>query len=145
MNFDQFESTFTFTGPTELTVAIGLSEHPATATVTPDMAEDKPSRWINLWEEYRSAVDGKLGTAVILAPEAAMVGKTTVTPANSGGSRPDLVILAKVKSGEPLRYYVGAGWDKAGEFTTRAAWDSYVAAFATRIVWPVKVTAAPAP
>ena len=39
------------------------------------------------------------------------------------------LVLAKAASGAPLRYYAGAGWSRAGEFTTAEAWNAYVAAF----------------
>jgi len=49
-------------------------------------------------------------------------------------------VLAKAVSGSPVRYYVGAGWSKAGEFTTKESWDAYVAAFAARLKAPLKIT-----
>ena len=55
------------------------------------------------------------------------------------------LVLAKVVPGQALRYYVGAGWSKAGEFATHEAWEAYVAAFARRVRSPVQVTLSSAP
>ena len=47
---------------------------------------------------------------------------------------------AKVAPEKPLRYRAGAGWSKAGEFTTAEAWNAYVSAQAARLNSPVKVS-----
>ena len=36
--------------------------------------------------------------------------------------------------------FQGAGWSKAGEFTTQAAWNAYVADCAARAKSPIKVS-----
>jgi pectinesterase len=54
------------------------------------------------------------------------------------------MMLAKVKSGQPLRYFVGAGWTRAGDFASRQDWQDYVDAAAARLRSPVKVTVAKA-
>jgi hypothetical protein len=50
------------------------------------------------------------------------------------------MMIAPVKSGEPLRYYVGGAWNRAGEITTREAWQRYVADEAARLRSPVSVS-----
>ena len=56
------------------------------------------------------------------------------------------LVLAKVSSGQPLRYYVGAGWTKSGQFSSQADWNAYIATEAARAKSPVKfeIGAAPA-
>jgi pectinesterase len=49
-------------------------------------------------------------------------------------------MLAKVISGQPLRYYVGSGWTRGGDFASREDWQKYVAAHAARVRAPVSVT-----
>ncbi len=46
--------------------------------------------------------------------------------------------LAKlsVRSGEPLVYYTGAAWDKAGHITSGQAWFDYLNAYASRLKNP---------
>jgi len=142
-NLDEIQSTFNFTpapgSDGTLTVAVGLTEHQATASVA--SAQDEKGRAITIWEEYKSPVDGKLGTGVILAPDAAFAGfAETKAPANARGFRPDLLVLAKVKPGETVSYYAGGGWDKSGDFPDKASWDTYMAGWAKRLASPVKVT-----
>jgi pectinesterase len=79
--------------------------------------------------------NGSLGTAVIV-------------PANFQGFTEDdrnHLLLAKVSAGQPLRYYAGAGWSKAGEFTTQQAWNDYVAICAARLAEPVHISWAATP
>jgi hypothetical protein len=52
------------------------------------------------------------------------------------------LILAKATTGQPLRYYAGAGWSKAGEFKSQTDWNAYVAACAARAASPIKITVA---
>jgi pectinesterase len=77
--------------------------------------------------------NGELGTAIIV-PTGSFKGF-------AADERNELV-LAKVDSGQTLRYYVGAGWSKAGEFKSQADWNAYVAACAARAASPVKVAVA---
>ncbi len=133
-NFDRIDSTFTaWTGPKEFTAAIGLNKNSgdkgqdAKAEVTRPPA----AGWLAQWEVQKT--NGSLGEAIVV-------------PENFGNLAEDehnQLVLAHAASGKPLRYYVGAGWSMAGEFTTRRAWDDYVAAFALRVQHPVKVTLAP--
>jgi len=132
-NLDQIESTFTaFTGPKNITVAIGVNKdsgdkgQDSKATLTQNEAG-----WLSQWEVQKT--NGSLGEAVIV-------------PADFAGFAEDehnQLVLAHAVSGQPLRYYVGAGWSKVGEFTTRQAWDDYVAAFARRLQSPLKITLTP--
>jgi len=131
-NLDQIDSTFTIVEGTaaELTVAIGLNKKPADKgqdekiTVMPVAADGSLTQWVV------QKTNGLLGTAVIVPVE------------NFQGFAEDdrnQLVLAKAVSGQPLRYYVGAGWSKAGEFTTQQAWNDYVAACARRAHSPLTV------
>ncbi len=135
-NLDRIDSTFTVVAGAakELTVAIGVNKNSgdkgqdAKATVAQNQAEG----WFTQWEVQKT--NGSLGEAIIV-------------PADLQGFAEDAVnhlVLAKVVSGQPLRYYVGAGWTKSGDFSSEEDWKAYVAAVAARIRAPVKVTLAPA-
>lgn len=136
-NLDQIESTFAITGAKEVTVGIGLNKNPADKgqepVVTHRPAADQAA--LTQWTVQKS--NGSLGTAVVLAAPDSFAGFAE-------DDRNQLV-LAKAAAGQPLRYYAGAGWSKAGEFTSREAWDAYVAAFARRVRAPVKVALSAAP
>jgi hypothetical protein len=133
-NLDEIDSTFTaWVGPKSFTVAIGLNKNSSdkgqnsTSTVAKNQAEG----WLAQWEVQKT--HGSLGEAIVV-------------PANLDGFAEDEVnqlVLAKVTSGKPLRYYVGAGWSTAGEFTTQESWNAYVAASARRANSPLKITLTP--
>jgi pectinesterase len=132
-NLDRMDSTFSITGAKEVTVGIGLNKTPADKNqeekiaLTPVKEAGSVTQWVV------QKTNGSLGTAII-APDAFI-----------GFAEDDRnqLVLAKAKNGEALRYYVGAGWSRAGEFTTQQAWNDYIAAFARRVNSPVKVTLTP--
>lgn len=129
--FDRVDSTFTFTGPQQLTVAVGLNKTPADKGQNPtiDVIQDSANRSLIQWIEQSG--NGAMGTAIVL-------------PDSDGYAQDPLnhLILAQVSSGKPLRYYTGAGWIRAGEFSTGSDWKTHVAAEAIRASNPVRVVLA---
>ncbi|MFS2019123.1 DUF4861 family protein [Massilia sp. CT11-108] len=125
---DQIDSTFTFSGPSALTVAVGLNKTPSDRKQEPRIAlvKDDANHALLQWVEQAS--NGAFGTAVVL-------------PASTGFAQDALndLVLARVESGKPLRYWVGAAWDRAGRITSKAAWQAYVAAEAKRAAHPVRI------
>jgi hypothetical protein len=135
-NLDRIDSTFTAAGNVkELTVAIGLNKNPADRGQEPQIALSPVAADGSFTQWIVQKTNGELGTAVI-APDGF-----------AGFAEDDRnhLVLAKATSGTPLRYYAGAGWSRAGEFTTAEAWNAYIAAFAQRVRAPVKVTLSSAP
>jgi len=131
-NLDQIESTFAITGAKEVVIGIGLNKTPTDKGQEPKIANSPVAADGSFaqWVEQKS--NGSLGTAVIV-------------PAEFQGFAEDdrnQLLLAKVSAGKPLRYLAGAGWSKAGEFTSQQAWIDYVAACAARARAPVVVTLA---
>jgi len=128
-NLDCIESTFGFDGAPELTVGIGLNKDSADKGQDPHptVTKNEAQHSLAQWEPQK--VNGDLGEAIIL-------------PANFSGFAEDKVnqlILAKVAPGNPLRYFVGAGWAKSGQFSSEQEWKSYVAAEAARIAAPISI------
>jgi hypothetical protein len=133
-NLDRIDSIFTAAvGPKNLTIGLGLNKdsgdkgQDTVATVNQNPADG----WLSQWEVEKT--NGSIGEGIIV-------------PADFAGFAEDSanrLVLAKAVSGQPLRYYVGAGWSKAGEFTTKEAWDAYVAAFAARLKSPLKIALTP--
>ena len=125
---DRIDSTFTFSGPSALTVAVGLNKTPSDKKQEPRIAlvKDEANHALLQWVEQAS--NGAFGTAVVL-------------PASTGFAEDALndLVLAHVESGKPLRYWVGAAWDRAGRITSRAAWQAYVGAEAQRAAHPVRI------
>ena len=135
-NLDQIESTFTVAaGGKEIIVALGLNKTPSDrgqdpqVALTPNPADASLAQWIV------QKTNGALGTAIIV-PAGAFQGFAE--------DDRNQLILTKVTSGQPIRYFAGAGWSKAGEFTTQQQWNDYVAACAARLRAPLKVTLTPA-
>ena len=134
-NLDQIEITFTVVGggSDEIAVAIGLNKTPADKGrdakihLTPNPATGALTKWVV------RKTNGELGTAVIV-PGGSFRG--------FAADKRNELVLAKAACGKPLRYYVGAGWSKAGEFKSQAEWNAYVAACAARAASPVKITVA---
>lgn len=133
-NLDRIESTFDFTPAAgsdgTLTIGIGLTKHPKQGTAT--LAQDEAAGWISVWEDFRAASSGNLGTGVVLDVSAKAAGLAETAT--------DRIILTKVKPGATLTYYAGGGWKQSGQFADRAAWEAYLAAWAQRLASPVKVT-----
>ena len=128
---DRIDSTFTFTGPKELTIAVGLNQNPTDKNQDPQVAltesQDIPA--LTQWVTQKS--NGAFGTAIVLP--------SALKPAFAADDKNSL-ILATVQSGQPLRYYVGAAWSRGGDFATQKDWNIYVAAAAERARNPVTVT-----
>jgi hypothetical protein len=57
-----------------------------------------------------------------------------------GADARNAFMLAPATSGQPLRYYVGAAWTRAGEITSREQWLRYVTDEAARVAAPVRVS-----
>jgi hypothetical protein len=131
---DRIESTFAATGNRkEITVGIGLNKNPADRGQDPviEIVRQEADGVLAQWVAQKS--NGELGTAVIV-------------PAGFTGFAEDernLLALARAEPGKPLVYYAGAGWSRAGEFTSKQAWLDYLAAMAARVRSPVRVTFSP--
>ena len=86
-------------------------------------------RSMSQWIEQKS--NGAFGTAIIVP---------TADEKGYAEDKLNTLMLAKVISGQPLRYYVGSGWTRGGDFANREDWQKYVAAQAARVRAPVSVT-----
>ena len=134
-NLDRIESTFVFDGRPAVTVGIGLGKHKPAVTAE---TKNQDQAWMTVWEKY--VADGQLGCGIVLAPG---------LDASFAEDQTNYLILTNAKSGEPLRYYAGAGWDRSGDFSSKEDWNGYVAALKGRLSAPVTLSyspsAAPAP
>jgi len=124
--FDVVESTFRTASPQVLNVALGLNKKPAYAEQEPKVAAFRAPDTLMQWVRQRSA--GNFGTAIVL-------------PGADGyaADADNELILVKARSGQPLRYHLGAAVDWHGEITTPEAWQAFVAAYRKRIGAPIRV------
>lgn len=130
----QVESTFVAEkGSKNFTIAIGVNKNSGDKNQENKSSQTakKDEGWFTQWEIEKT--NGSLGEAVIVA--SAPVKEITADNVNH------LVVVDAV-SGQPVRYFIGAGWSKRGDFATQADWDRYVAAFAARAKAPVRVSVA---
>lgn len=126
-DFDTMDSTFTFSGPAQLTVAVGLNKKPSDKKQDEKVTVGRDGVALTQW--VTQASNGAFGTAVVL-------------PTASGTAEDALneLIVAPVESGKPLRYYLGAAWDRAGHVKTQAEWQEKVKLVAARAAHPLKAT-----
>jgi len=129
-DFDTMDSTFTFSGPARLTVAVGLNKKPADKNQNEKIAVGRDGVALTQW--VTQDTKGAFGTAIVL-------------PTATGAAEDPLneLILAPVESGKPLRYYIGAAWDRAGHVNTAAGWQEKVKLQAARAAHPLKATVTP--
>jgi hypothetical protein len=139
-DFDQVESTFGFSGAPQLTAAIGLNKKPAYDPQRP-VVKSTPLpavRALTQWVTQRSA--GDFGVAIVVPQDA-----SGTEPARYAADAANELILATVRPGQPLRYYVGAMASWSGESVNAAQWQGRVAAFAARLQKPLAIRLDPAP
>jgi hypothetical protein len=129
-DFDLMESTFTFSGPEQLTVAVGLNKTPSDKNQNPVIDYGRKGPALTQW--VAQASNGAFGAAI-------------VAPGTTGYAEDGLnqLILVPAVSGKPVRYYIGAAWDRAGHVKSAADWQDKVNAVAQRAAHPLKVTVAP--
>jgi len=129
--FDRIDSTFTASGDRPLMVAVGLNKTPGDKGQSPKIATTRDGKVLLQWVEQTT--NDAFGTAIVL-------------PTAEGFAQDALneLIVANAMPGQPLRYYAGAAWRRAGEITSREQWQDQAAAVAARDASPVRVTVAPA-
>ena len=128
---NQIESTFTVhAGPKEMVVGIGLNKTPSDKGQEPviGITRSTPAGALSQWVTQKTK--GELATAVVVPG-----------PEFQGFAEDDrnLLVLAQATSGQPLRYWAGAAWSRAGEFASRESWNAYLAGWAARVRAPIKV------
>jgi len=126
--FDRVTSVFQF-GKPELTVAVGVNKTPSDKDqdAKVEAANDAASGAVLQWVQQKSK--GDFGTAIAIAN-----GSTSFAQDDKNS-----LLLAKVKSGEPLHYLMGAAWNRATDIKRMDQWRALVADFVTRERNPLKV------
>jgi rhamnogalacturonyl hydrolase YesR len=110
-NFFKVVSTFDTKYTDSLTVAIGISY-----VKNPEKLTDAKKGICTIWESYLPQ-NGELGTTIVANPNE-IKGFTNL--------KNEQFVLVNAKSGQPITYYVGAGWTKNPNFKTKQDWVDYV-------------------
>lgn len=119
-NFFKVVSTFQTDRDVSLTAGIGIA-----SSKTPQVFTRKQNGTLSVWESYLPK-HGELGTAVIVAPDLIKGFKAY---------QKEQFMLVSVKSGDPITYYVGAGWSKSPQFKTKEDWLNYVESESKRLTF----------
>jgi len=128
--FNRFESTFT-TRKSPLEIGIGIAKHPGAA-----LSAEAATASMRVWEPVDGGKNGALGCAVVLAPGSVAADKQ---------SEDSYLFITPAKPGEPLRYYVGSTWDRAGHVTSAEAWGETVRRLSARLASPLHVALSAGP
>jgi Domain of unknown function (DUF4861) len=110
-NFFKVVSTFETDYKGALTVGIGI-----TPAQKPEILTDAKKGSLTIWESYPPQ-NGALGTSVIAKPDA-IQGFTSYEK--------EQFVLVNAKAGQPITYYIGAGWSKSPQFKTKQDWVNAV-------------------
>jgi hypothetical protein len=131
--FDMVDSTFSFAGPAQLQVAVGLNKTPAYEEQHPVVKTERlpAAHALAQWVTQRS--NGDFGAAIILPAAGAQAYAEDAQNA---------LVYAQARSGQPLRYYVGAAAGWSADVHDRRDWQRKVMAEAARLAAPLRVTLA---
>ncbi len=107
--FYKLETTYYFEGTKELLIAVGIVDRPGKGTTLMDEQNGIMTYW-----EPQHGKDGTTGVAVIGSELSEMNFREG-----------QWIAEAKVTSGKPLVYHVGAAWDKAKDIINAQQWINY--------------------
>jgi unsaturated rhamnogalacturonyl hydrolase len=126
--FDRFESVFKVDGQERpLDVALGIANHKGGTA-----QYDAKGGWLRSWEPL-AAPNGNMGCGVVVAGQ----------PADYRPTDSDFLIVTHAKSGVPLVYYAGFGWDRGGSVADVVAWTKKVDGFAREVAAPLQISLTP--
>ena len=125
--FNRFQSFYAPGSASPLTAAIGLRKTQGEVT---DF--NAGGGWLAKWEPVEKNA-GNQGLAIIADPSL-VLGRAE--------DEKNLLLLEKTP-GNVASYWAGFAWDKAGRFTTAAAWKAHVDEMARRIRSPIEVRVSP--
>jgi hypothetical protein len=109
--------------------SIGLTLHEKDGEDT----QNQSSGWVSYWQPHG---DSELGTAIVV-PNQNMIASTLFdTPLKDESN---LFSEVRVNNNKAI-YYAGFGWKKAGEFTSKETWNTYLEDFSKKINNPLSVS-----
>lgn len=122
---NRIENVYSFEGEKPMPVVVGIIKRPETGIISLNEQQGIMAYW-----EPTHGEDGTTGTGSILT-----------SPVNNmivGINQ----MLAKtlVKNNEPIIYYSGAAWDKAGKISNAKEWFNYLDTFYQQVKEPLIIT-----
>jgi hypothetical protein len=121
---NRIENVYLFENNTSLAVVVGIIKRPETGVITLNEQQGIMGYW-----EPTHGEDGATGVGSILTTPVSnmLVGNT------------QMLAKTTVKNNEPIIYYSGATWDKAGKITNAKQWFKYLDTFYQQIKKPLIV------
>ena len=120
--FNRIENVYSFDGDKPMPLVVGIIKRPEAGIVSLNEKQGMMAYWEPTHLEH-----GTTGIGVLLtSPVSTMMVS-------------EKQILAKtiVKSNEPIVYYTGAAWDKAGKIANSKQWNSYLENFQKQTQTPL--------
>lgn len=130
---NRIDDIFTSDKGGDLTVGIGLAKHDKPGDAKAIEKDGIIRYWdaADIEKKDTTKDNGQVGTGAVIDPKNIQ---------DVAMDKEQTLILAKAKSGEPVRYWAGSCWDRAGEIKDVAAWDQYLENISKRIQSPIEVT-----
>lgn len=121
---NRIENVYSFSDNKALPVAVGIAKRPEQGT----MSLNEQQGILGYWEPVHGQ-DGTTGVGSILS-----------TPVkNIFVGKDQILAITEVKNNEPIVYYTGAAWDRAGKITNAAQWFAYLDNFSQELKQPLLV------
>jgi rhamnogalacturonyl hydrolase YesR len=151
--FTKARSTFASDDQSPLSIGVGLAERACGPAGEELIGQDQAAGWMTYWQP-EDQPKGTTATAVVL-PKGSVAEFTNDNPAMPDakihavvpqptveGAPPirNLLAITQAEIGKPFEYYLGACWDRSGDFTNHVQWEEYVKRFAERRDQPLRVT-----
>ena len=128
-NLNHVTSIFRSESPVnDLPWATGLVKRPS---VVGSESKARPWAWLSVWGPVvpKDGGHGDLGTAVLIPRDAVSEWRE---------NDDHYFLVSHTKPGEPVNYWIGAGWTDSGDFRDVREWWNYLDQFAQRLSTPIK-------
>ena len=119
---NRIENIYSFEGEKPMPVVVGIIKRPETGILTLNEKQGTMAYW-----EPTHAEHGTTGIGVIL----------TTPMSNALVTEKQILAKSMVKNNEPILYYTGAAWDKAGKITNSQQWNRYLENFQKQLQNPL--------
>jgi Domain of unknown function (DUF4861) len=123
-HFNRFESVYSVEGAAEVAWAAGIKRAKGA-----DVRVQRERGTLRTWEALPEP-NGSLGCAIVVDP---------ARIESVGEADGNILVIGRIKAGEPVVYHAGSGWDKGGDVSGPAAWDGLVEDLAQRLRSPLKI------
>jgi len=126
----RMENTYSFNDAKGLPVVIGIRKRTNPGVISLNEQEGIMGYW-----EPAFADDGTTGVGVVLENL-----KNEMLVCKTAKAYTQVLAKTEVNNNEPIVYYSGAAWDKAGEITTASQWFDYLKTFSNNLKTPLVVS-----